>query len=124
MVPGLNKELQYFNITTSEDGRVNVGCFRVLFGFRVVGWMTGDCGNKIDWCAGDDWGNVERLYALAIACLEGQEEDGTPFRGLPFCSSVKPFYQDVDFTSTVLAMAGLRLDVVPLPKPPVELAMA
>jgi hypothetical protein len=94
----------------SENGIVEMGVYPVLFGFRVRAGFCGDPGVCLDWCAGHDWSNVERLYAICRAILLKRPEE-RPFSGLPGHSQVKPFFLDHGFTVRIIREAG---DVEPM----------
>lgn len=103
----------------SENGMVRLGVYRVLFGYRVrAGFSEDDWGSTLDWCAGDVWNDVERLYSLLLAILEQRDETPDVFDGIPRNSTVKPFYKDFAFVSRVAELAGDRLDLVTLDRPP------
>lgn len=103
----------------SESGLVEIFVYPVMFGFRVRAGFIGNRETELDWCAGDDWSNVERLYSICKAILSQREESDECFSGLPRCSRVKPFFNDRDFTETVLRLAGdfEPIELEPLNRP-------
>lgn len=105
----------YYHVHVSDGGLVRVGIHPVLFGYRVVGWFTGSVGPSLNWCAGTEQADVERLYSLMLAALAGHEEDHQCFEGMPSCSRIKPFYLDVDFLTQVVQLAGENLQLIKLP---------
>ncbi len=104
----------YFDVRTSENGSINIAVFPVMYGYRVVGWRTGDCGCSINWCGGDSQDNVERLYAIALNILQQRDEDVHAFDGIPFISNIKPFFLDVDFCKEINALTTEKVEPVTL----------
>lgn len=90
----------------SENELVEMGVYRVLYGFRVRAGFVGDAGPVLDWCGGGNWKDVERLYSICKAVLLQREESKSCFRDLPPWSMVKPFYKDPNFLETVMEKAG------------------
>jgi hypothetical protein len=90
----------------SENNLIEMGVYRVMFGWRV---RAGFCGNffcELDWCAGGNWKDVERLYSLCQAILLKREENDACFEGLPMFSNKKPFFNDLEFLEIVAKEAG------------------
>jgi hypothetical protein len=103
----------------SENGVVFIGVYRVLYGFRVrAGYSDDLIGCSIDWCGGNNWKDLERLYSLAVAILSQRKENRFCFEGLPFVSSIKPFYLDEKFTKTIVKAAGSNFEMISLPMQP------
>lgn len=99
-------ETKIFHRLVSEKNLVEMGVHRVMFGYRVrAGFVNSPC-CELDWCGGDNWQNVERLYSICKAILSQRLEDRHCFAALPEHSMVKPFYRDLDFTTTILQFAG------------------
>ena len=90
----------------SKNGLVEMGVYRVMYGFRVRAGFVGDMGCVLDWCGGGNWKDVERLYSLCAAILSQKEESKNCFDGLPYWSTIKPFYNDEDFVRKVGEEAG------------------
>jgi hypothetical protein len=69
----------------SLGGHVEVGVYRVLFGWRVQAWHRGERGSTltINWCAGGDWEAVGWPYSLLLGALAGIEESDSCLRALP-----------------------------------------
>lgn len=107
-----------FSRIESENGLIRIGVYKVIFGYRVrAGFSEDQLQVKLDWCAGDKWDDVERLYSLAYFILRKREENLDCFDGLPLVSKVKPFYNDIDFTQTVCDLAGEDFELIKLQKP-------
>lgn len=103
-----------FNKLVSQNNLVEIGTYRVMFGYRVrAGFCNNSCVN-LDWCAGDDWENIQRLYSIALSILSKRNEDKHCFEGLPMISKIKPFFLDNDFTSCIIELAGQDCELVNL----------
>jgi hypothetical protein len=90
----------------SENQLVEIGVYRVAYGWRVrAGFVNAPC-CELDWCGGANWKDVERLYSLCYAVLEKINESKSAFLGLPMISRLKPFYLDLEFVSFVGNLAG------------------
>ena len=94
-------ENQISNRVVSENGLVEIGTHEVMFGFRVRAGFVGDAGCALDWCAGDSWENIERLYSVCYNILEQRNEDRSCFWGLPSYSDIKPFFNDPKFMESI-----------------------
>ena len=90
----------------SENGLVEMGTYRVLFGWRVRAGFCGSSCCALDWCAGGNFTDAERLYSLCKAILEKRPEDRSCFDGLPPHSEIKPFFLDPAFMEIVSREAG------------------
>lgn len=106
----------YLHCLESETGLVRIGIWRVLFGFRVRAGI-GDVTCDIDWCAGNKWKDVERLYSICLSILSQRKEDKNCFEGIPSFSRIKPFYLDKDFVETITKLSGSDLKLMKLKKP-------
>ncbi len=104
----------YFERLVSPLG-VCMALHPVLFGWRVIGYYENDFGLSLNWCAGNDHANVERLYSLMRSVLLAREDGPGAFRGLPGVSSIKPFHRDARFVEVVSAAAGPNLALISLP---------
>ena len=102
----LDPDSMLFHRLVSENGLVEMGVYRVMYGYRVRAGFVGDMGSVLDWCGGGNWKDVERLYSLCKAILEQQPETKSCFNDLPPNSMIKPFYKDVDFVRVVGEKAG------------------
>ena len=95
-----------FHRRVSENEIVEMGVYRVMFGYRVRAGIVGSPFCHLDWCGGGNWKDVERLYSLCYAILSSREESKKCFDGLPPVSQIKPFYNDFDFVRTLSQQAG------------------
>jgi hypothetical protein len=98
----------YFERLVSEDGKIELGVYPVMFGYRVRAGFTTNEWSEIDWCGGDDQGQVEMLYSFAKNILEKQGD----FKGMPMCSKIKPFYNDEEFSKYLFAAASSPLEII------------
>ena len=94
----------------SEDGKIEIGIYPVIFGYRVRGGYVGNMWCEIDWCGGADQSQLELLYSIAKNILE---DKGT-FSGLPTVSRIKPFFKDDEFVTHINAMTTKPLQIVKL----------
>lgn len=95
-----------FHRVVSENNLIEIGVYRVMFGWRVRSGFTGAGTCMLDWCAGANWDDVERLYSLCYAILSKREENRQCYDGVPPFSHVKPFFKDLSFLSIVGKQAG------------------
>lgn len=95
-----------FHRLVSQNGLVEFGVYRVVYGWRVRACFVGDCGATLDWCGGGNWKDVERLYSICHAILVQREESRECFDGIPPWSHIKPFYLDLEFVKKVGRLAG------------------
>jgi hypothetical protein len=113
-----------FHNAVSEGGVVEVGVYRVLYGYRVQAWYVAERGHciAVNWCAGAEWHHVEHLYSLMLHCLSGiDEHQPRCLRVLPPCSRVKPYFKCADFLfelSPAIALAPGEIEPIALPPPP------
>ena len=105
---------QMFHRRESDGRLVEVGVHPVLHGYRVRAGFVGSFGLNLDWCAGSDWSEVQRLYALAVACLEQREENMCCFDGLPGASRTKPYFKDAWFVEKIVEAAGPSVTLIVL----------
>jgi hypothetical protein len=94
------------NVRYSDDGRIEIGVYRVAFGWRVRAGFRGSVAFELDWCGGGEWSDVEALYSIAKAILEKRSTDRDCFRGIPGSSTRKPYFNDEKFVTTILRLAG------------------
>lgn len=95
-----------FRRVVSENNLVEIGIFKVLFGFRVRSGFVGNLYYHLDWCGGGSWSDVQELYSIAHAILSKREENKNCFAGLPSISIIKPYKLDKDFLAIVTDLAG------------------
>lgn len=95
----------------SEHGLVEIGIYRVIFGWRVRAGFVGRPWCQIDWCCGNDPGQLWSHYVALTLLLRRRDETDDCFRGIPECSAVKPCFKDVEFeqrlTDLMLAVPGI-----------------
>jgi hypothetical protein len=90
----------------SESGLVEIGVFQVMFGWRVrAGFCKSPC-CVLDWCAGGNSDDLEKLYGICVAILSKRKEDKLCFDGLPGTSMVKPYFRDDDFVEQITRAAN------------------
>ncbi len=105
----------YFQKKTSATGLVNMALYPVIFGWRVRGWLsTGHCCH-IDWCAGGEQGEAEKLYSMLYNILSSREEDEHAFDNLPEASRKKPYYYDSYFVAAVARNLVAPFELLKLP---------
>ena len=88
----------------SEGGTVEIGVFRVLYGYRVRAGFVGAISFNLDWCAGANWIEVESLYTMCLQILMDRKEQPSCFDGMPPCSTIKPYRNDHEFLRQVAAL--------------------
>jgi hypothetical protein len=101
---------QLFERLVSEDGKIEMGIHPVIFGYRVRAGYAGDMSYMFDWCGGDNQTQVEMLYSIAKNILEHKNS----FAGVPVCSKIKPFYNDVDFVKHIESLVTQPLEIIKL----------
>lgn len=79
----------------SEEAQIEMGVYPVIFGFRVRAGYIGMPCCEIDWCCGDDQLKLEGAYSI---CKKILEQDGDFNNMLPR-SKIKPYFNDLEFTS-------------------------
>jgi hypothetical protein len=90
----------------SENDLVEIGAYKVMFGWRVRAGFCGSSVCELDWCGGAEWKDVERLYSLCVAILSKKEENSFCFDGVPPYSNKKPFFKDKAFIEICSNLAG------------------
>lgn len=100
-----------YNRIVSEDGLIELAIHPVIFGYRVRAGYVGDEYVHLDWCGGDNQGQVELLYSIAKNILENTGS----FKGLPGSSKIKPFYKDPDFLIKITGLTTEPLETIKLP---------
>jgi len=94
----------------SEDGKIEMGIYPVIFGYRVRAGYVGSMICQLDWCGGDDQGQLELLYSIAKNILESKGS----FIGVPDRSNIKPFYNDPEFVEFINSLTTKPLEIVKL----------
>lgn len=105
-----NVEAGLYQRMISDDNKIEMGIYPVLFGYRIRAGYVGDCAYHIDWCAGND----QKIITLLYSILKNILESGFDMKKLPGSSAIKPFYNDVAFTSFVNSLVVKPLDVIQL----------
>lgn len=100
----------YFQRLISEDGKIELGVYPVMFGYRIRAGFVGSFCSEIDWCGGNDQMQVELLYSIAKNILESKGN----FNELPICSKIKPFYKDDEFVEFINSMITKPLEIIKL----------
>ena len=100
----------YYQRLVSEDGKIEMGVHPVVFGYRVRAGFTNRDWVEMDWCGGDDQGQVELLYSIAKNILESKGN----FSGVPMNSNIKPFYNDPQFVELINSMTTKPLEIIKL----------
>jgi hypothetical protein len=95
-----------FHRLESENGLVEMGVYRVAYGWRVRAGFTGKNFCELDWCGGGNWKDVERLYSLCCAILSNRKESSDCFEDIPPHSTIKPFHLDLKFVQIIGNLAG------------------
>jgi hypothetical protein len=88
----------------SDGWTVEIGVYRVLYGYRVRAGFVGAMCSTLDWCAGPNWIEVESLYTMALQILMSREESSNCFDGIPTHSTVKPYRNDHEFLRQIAAL--------------------
>jgi len=83
----------------SMCGRVEIGVYRVLYGYRIRAGFVGCPACELDWCAGDDWLEVQVLYSICLGILAQRPNAEECFDHIPRSSAVKPYFRDARFVS-------------------------
>ena len=94
----------------SEDGKIEMGIYPVMYGYRVRAGYVGSMICQLDWCGGDDQGQLELLYSIAKNILEFKGS----FTGVPDRSNIKPFYNDKEFVEFINSLTTKPLEIVKL----------
>lgn len=102
-----NEEINLYQRMVSDCGKVEIGIYPVMFGYRVRAGFVNDVAFFVDWCAGDDQTQIELLYAI----LKNILESGYDLRKLPPVSKIKPFYNDAEFLKLIESLVVNPLSV-------------
>ena len=105
-----DNEAHLFERLISDDGKIEMGIYPVIFGYRIRAGYSGYMHYEFDWCGGDDQSQVELLYSIAKNILENKNS----FDGVPMCSRVKPFYKDKEFIKHIESLVTQPLEIVKL----------
>lgn len=95
----------------SEDGRWEIAIHPVIFGFRIVVSPIGLGVFDVNYCAGDELEDIERIYATVLTALTNDIDP----RRLPV-QDRKPMCNDPDCWSKLLTIIkDMEIVAVPLP---------
>lgn len=101
------------------SGRVEIGVYRVIFGYRVRAGYVGSGFYHIDYCCGADQDWIRRVYAAVLTVLTAREEQDA-FKGFPV-QTYKPMSEDYAcFVSLCQMMKGVPPMKVEINVPPVD----
>lgn len=100
------------------SGRVEIGVYRVIFGYRVRAGYIGSGIYHLDYCCGADQEWVRRVYNIVLTVLSARDEAGA-FAGFPE-QTIKPMDKDhVCFVELAKMMKGQTPMKVPVEVPPI-----
>lgn len=85
----------------SDDGKLELGIWPVLFGFRVRAGYVGRLVCEVGWCCGKEHAVLERAYNLCLHLLEL----GIPFSEIIPHTAIKPVFSDPGFMLWVEKLA-------------------
>ncbi len=94
----------------SEDGKIEMGIYPVMYGYRVRAGYVGSMVCELDWCGGDDQSQLELLYSICKNILESKGN----FSNIPIRSEIKPFYKDAQFVEAINSLTTKPLEIVKL----------
>lgn len=83
----------------SDDGKIEVGVYPVMFGVRVRAGYVGLGVCELDWCCGTNRVFLEGLLGALKKHIQANPKN--PFEGLPTISQIKPAYNDPDFMKAI-----------------------
>lgn len=86
-----NPQAELFYRKVSECGKIEIGVAPVLYGFRVRAGYTNDFMYHIDYCAGNNLDQVQRIYSIVLSILSARTHDF--FEGFPV-EHVKPMHNN------------------------------
>lgn len=86
----------------SEDGKVFMGIYPVVFGFRVRAGFVGEGYVHLDWCCGSESYYIAIAYVAMRHLLSKKDsEDRQLFRDIPSHSRIKPYFNDAEFITFI-----------------------
>ena len=94
----------------TDDGRIEMGIYPVIFGYRVRAGYVDRMSYELDWCGGDKQEDLELLYSIMKNILEKNNS----FTGVPMKSTIKPFYNDHLFVDFINSLVTKPLEIVKL----------
>ena len=96
------------NRVVSDCGRVEIGVFRVMYGYRVRAGYVDSLGCELDWCAGADMKDLWYLFNVALSILSQRDSGPACFDGIPRFSQVKPYYNDAEFVAELVRLMPIK----------------
>lgn len=95
-----NMENQMTNIY--QMGEIEIGKFRVMFGWRLRAGFIGNDAVELDICCGDKAEAYDDMLKKVCAIIQynvGKSKD--PFYGIPSYSKIKPYFNDIVFCQKI-----------------------
>lgn len=92
------------NRLISDCGRVEIGVYRVMYGYRVRAGYVDSLRAELDWCAGAYLTDLWCLFNMALAILSQRDSGPECFKGIPRHSQVKPYYKDAEFVDAIVGL--------------------
>ena len=96
----------------SENELVEIGVFRVMYGYRVRAGFVGQPWCEIDWCCGDRPNHILSMYTAIFLLLRRRPESRDCFCGIPRESDIKPYWKDLDFCQEITNLLLKQPDIV------------
>jgi len=104
------EDSEVYQRLVSEDGKIEMGIYPVMYGYRVRAGYVGSMCCELDWCGGDDQSQLELLYSICKNILESKGN----FSNIPIRSEIKPFYKDAEFVEVINSLTTKPLEIVKL----------
>ena len=104
------EDSEVYQRLVSEDGKIEMGIYPVMYGYRVRAGYVGKMVCELDWCGGDDQSQLELLYSICKNILESKGN----FDNIPIRSDIKPFYKDAKFVEEINSLTTKPLEIVKL----------
>lgn len=98
----------------SESGLIEIGVHHVMFGHRIRVGYAGRQYCELDYCAGANQEDVERLYAVIETVLSNQDEKTIDWDIFPK-QNIKPVFNDSACWSALIKLAGDISEIQKLP---------
>lgn len=107
MIPSPDPTNELLERKVTEDGTLEMGAYRVLFGWRVCAGKVGDTGYFANWCCGAD-----QMLVFATLGLLAKFIEADVYKQLPGFPKIKPWVNDVEFVSRLQAIADeIKLEI-------------
>lgn len=107
--------------SVSECGRIEIGVYPVLFGFRIRAGFAGNMWYGIDYCCGSEQEDVEFIYTMTRNILEQQEFSQDIFKVFPY-QERKPFFTDLENFDKFLRLIKAGPDFIDIKLPDIYAA--